>query len=333
MTAPTHRSRDTKRALVRITPDGLPAVVEAAVAGLDLLTWLAGARDTVQELALTAGAVLLRGFEPAGVAGFRAAMDHLCGAVLDYGERSSPRTEITEGVYTSTEHPADQPIVLHNEQSYTRNWPMRIAFYCDVAPGDRGRTPLADSRRVLARLSSATVAGFAREGVRYVRNYLPGISLSWQEAFQTAQRSDVERYCAAEDIRAEWIGADQLRTYQVRPAIHHHPQTGERTWFNHALFFNVSSLPAEVSSALREALDEADLPYHTYYGDGGPIDPVTIEEVRAAYAAETTAFDWRQGDLLLVENMLVAHGREPFTGPRRILAAMGDPFLASVGEA
>ena len=186
--------------------------------------------------------------------------------VLSYGERSSPRSEVTEGVYTSTEHPADQHIVLHNEQSYTLAWPLRIVFFCEIEPAAGGRTPMADSRKVLARLRpKGDGSEFDRKGVLYQRNYLPGISLPWQTAFQTERREDVEAYCARVPDRGGVVGDNQLRTRQVRPALRTHPVTGERTWFNHALFFHITSLPDEVSAGLRAALDEQDLPYQTAY--------------------------------------------------------------------
>ncbi|MFI0796848.1 TauD/TfdA family dioxygenase [Micromonospora rubida] len=331
--APVIPRRNRERALVDVRPDWpggpLPVLIQANLPDLDLATWLAGNRATVDELARRHAAVLFRGFAVADAADFRTAMATLSGTVLSYGERSSPRSEVTEGVYTSTEHPADQPIVLHNEQSYTLNWPLRIVFFCETEPAAGGRTPLADSRRVLARLSPATVAEFERRGgVGYQRNYLPGISLSWQTAFQTDSRAEVEAYCARSAIEAQWVGDEQLRTRQVRPAVREHPVTGERTWFNHALFFHVTSLPEEISAGLRRALAEEDLPYQTTYGDGTPIGDDVLAELRAAYAAETRSFPWRRGDVLLVENMLAAHAREPFTPPRRILTAMSDPFAA-----
>ncbi|MGF7239141.1 MAG: TauD/TfdA family dioxygenase [Frankia sp.] len=322
------RSRDRDRALASVHRewDGrvLPALVRAARPGVELPAWVADHRAMLDDLARTAGAVLLRGFDVDGPAGFAAVMDSLSGEVLDYGERSSPRHRVVGRVYTSTDHPADQPIVPHNEQSYVRDWPLRIVFYCDTPPAAGGRTPLADSRKVLARLRPRTRARFERSGVLYTRTYLPGISLPWPEAFQTDRRSDVEAYCAAQAIACEWVGGDRLRTRQTRPAVHVHPHTGERVWFNHALFFHVTSLPAEVGAGLRSALAERDLPYNTYFGDGSPIGDEVLDELRAAYQAETVGFDWRPGDVLVVENMLVAHGREAFVGPRRVLVAMAD---------
>lgn len=310
----------------------LPALVRAAAPGTDLAEWIRANRPLVNDLAVRAGAVLFRGFAVTGSTEFRSVMDAVSDRVLEYGERSSPRTEVSDGIYTSTEYPADQHILLHNEQSYTDNWPMRIVFCCERPAERGGRTPLADSRRVLAALRPETVEKFERLGVSYVRNYIPGISLSWQEAFQTDDPEQVTAYCEAAGIAVEWVDGGQLRTRQTRPAVHTHPVTGERTWFNHAVFFHITSLPEEVSTGLREALEEEDLPYNTYYGDGTPIEDGTLAELRAAFAAETTGFDWEPGDVLLVENMITAHAREPFEGARRILAAMSDPVRPAAGE-
>lgn len=304
----------------------LPALVQAEVRGADLAAWIRREKDVLDRLAREAGAVLLRGFTVQGASGFREVMDALSPEVLTYGERSSPRTQVSPGVYTSTEYPADQHILLHNEQSYTVNWPIRIVFCCQQPARRGGRTPLADTRRVLARLREPTVARFERLGIRYVRNYLPGISLSWQEAFQTDRSEDVAEYCARAEITAEWVNENHLRTWQVRPAVRAHPVTGERSWFNHAMFFHVTSLPDEVSAGLRELSREEDLPYNSYYGDGSPIEANTLAEIRSAFDAETTGFEWQGEDVLVVENMITAHSREPYEGSRRILTAMSDPI-------
>ncbi len=306
--------------------DSLPASIRAREVGLNLAEWACAHLDTIDQHLRTVGGLLLRGFRVESAADFRHFAQTISSHLIRYGERSSPRTEIADGVYTSTDHPPDQPIVLHNEQSYTLNWPMRILFYCARPALERGRTPLADSRRVLARLSRSTVERFERLGVLYVRNYLEGIGLPWSVAFQTDDRRDVEAYCRASSVEVEWLERGRLRTRQVRPAIRVHPHTGERTWFNHALFFHVTSLPLDVTRSLMATLREEDLPYNTFYGDGSPIRDETLRELREAYRAEAVSFPWERGDVLVLDNMLVAHGREPFLGEREILAAMVDPY-------
>jgi alpha-ketoglutarate-dependent taurine dioxygenase len=180
--------------------------------------------------------------------------------------------------------------------------------------------------RVLERLSAATRERFAERGFMLVRNFNDGFGLPWQEVFQTDDRAEVERYCRDNDIELEWREGDRLRTRQVRPAIRRHPKTGRQVWFNHAAFFHLTTYPEDVREALLAEVGLDGLPYNTFFGDGSEIPPEVAAEIRAAYEAETAAFPWREGDVLLLDNMSVAHGREPYTGERLVAAAMHEPW-------
>ena len=74
-----------------------------------------------------------------------------------------------------------------------------------------------------------------------------------------------------------------------------------------------------------DLLGEENLPNNTYYGDGTAIEPHVLDELRAAYEAETVEFAWQRGDVLLLDNMLTAHGRAPFSPPRQIVVSMAEP--------
>ena len=69
---------------------------------------------------------------------------------------------------------------------------------------------------------------------------------------------------------------------------------------------------------------DEDLPNNTYYGDGGIIPNDVMEHIRVCYRDASTRFDYREGDVLVVDNMLAAHAREPFTPPREIVVAMAE---------
>jgi len=300
----------------------LPLVVEPRLAGVNLREWLGSQREYFDDLLLRHGAILFRGFKCDSAPGLQALMAAAGGQVFDYVYRSTPRKRIDGAVFSSTEYPANQNIPLHNELSYARRWPSRLWFCC-LCPATRGgATPLADSRKVWQRIPESTRTLFRDCGVEYIRNYGEGLDLSIQEVFQTSEPAAVEAFCQAADIRYEWKGPKQLRTSQVCQSETRHPVTGETVWFNQAHLFHVSSLPPEVQKALLEMLPEDELPRNARFGGGQPIPGDMLSSIRAAYAAESIRFEWRAGDVLLVDNLLVAHGRTAFEGERRVVVAM-----------
>lgn len=328
--------KPAQRKLVRMSGDGLvrlgsldserqlPVLAEPTAADVNLGSWAAAHRPLLAEKLRQHGAILFRGFAVDGPEQFQQVARDLCGSLLDYTERAAPRVEVGKGVYTSTEFPPDQWIPLHHEMSYAHNWPARILFHCDQPAVQGGRTPIASARQVTELIDPRVKERFLEKKVMFVRNYGEGVDLSWQEAFQTADRAVVESYCRRAGMTTEWREGGRLRTRAVRQVVLRHPQTGETLWFNHAHMFHQSNLPAEVRRALLEQFAEDELPRNSFYGDGTPIESSVLEEIRATYLQAAVLFPWSKGDILLLDNFLVAHGREPFAGPRRILVAMAD---------
>jgi alpha-ketoglutarate-dependent taurine dioxygenase len=302
-----------------------PLVVQPAQSDVDLVAWAKGHNDFIESKLNRHGALLFRGFDISSVQRFEEFVAATSKGALPYSERSSPRSKVSGNIYTSTDYPATETIFLHNEQSYNSQFPLKIYFFCLTQPTGGGQTPIADTRKILASISPEVRSSFASHGYMYVRNFGSGFGLSWQEAFQTARKSDVEEYCRQHQIECEWHG-ERLRTRQVRRAIATHPRTGEHTWFNHATFFHVSTLHAGIRERMLSELGEENLPNNTYYGDGIAIEPDVMDHLRQAYLDAKILFDWQQFDVLMVDNMLASHGREPFTGPRQIVAALADPY-------
>lgn len=270
------------------------------------------------------GGVLLRGFADMNVDRFHEFAKSFGSPLLSYEFGSTPRKEVQKGVYSSTEYPAHQWIPQHNEQAYTTNWPMKIWFYCDVQPEDRGETPVADSRVVYQGIDPALRERFASRKLMYVRNYGNGLDLSWQQVFNTDDTAVAEAYCRKHQIEWEWKEDGNLRTRQICQAVARHPRTGEDVWFNQAHLFHVSALEETTREALLDIVDEEELPRNVYYGDGSPIADEELDSVRAVYDAHRLDFAWQRGDVMMLDNMLMTHGRAPFSGPRRIVVAMAE---------
>jgi alpha-ketoglutarate-dependent taurine dioxygenase len=309
-----------------IAEQPLPLSIAAKVPGLSLLSWATARQAFIQEALLQSGGLLFRNFQVDDVAEVEQFLQTLAGELLNYHDRSSPRSSVYGRLYTSTDHPADQSIFLHSENSYAAIWPLKICFFCVQPASEGGETPIADTRRLFAQLDPAVRSRFAEKGILYVRNFGDGFGLPWQSVFQTDDPKQVEQYCQHHGIDWEWKSGDRLRTRQIGQAVAQHPQTREWVWFNHAVFFHVSTLEPILQAAILQEFAEADYPHHTYYGDGSPIESSVLEALRAIYQQETVTFPWQSGDVLLLDNMLTAHGRRPFTGLRRVVVGMAEPI-------
>ncbi|WP_318201612.1 TauD/TfdA family dioxygenase [Streptomyces sp. SCL15-4] len=307
----------------------LPHLIEGAPGAPPLAEFTALHRDDLRGRLTRHGAVLLRGF-PTGpdlLRGVDEVVRAFSGPPLEYAEQSSPRTALHGNIYTSTDYPPDEEIFLHNENSYQASWPGTLFFTCVEPPHTRGATPLADTREIYRSIDPAVRAEFVERGWMVVRNYRPRFGVDWRTSFGTEDRDEIARLCAGRDLGWSWGDGDVLRTEGVRRAVHRHPVTGESVWFNHITFFHDSTLPPDVREGLLELFGADGLPANSYYGDGGTIPDDVIAHLRDRYRTARRRFDWRRGDVLLVDNMLAAHGREPFTGPRRIAVAMAEPVV------
>ncbi|MEO4048124.1 TauD/TfdA family dioxygenase [Pseudomonas sp. CAU 1711] len=308
------------------TEGALPLLVEPPEGDGNWRHWL----PALQELARTrlpdVGGLLLRGFDVLGEQPFQQLARAFGHELLGYEFGSTPRQAVEQGVYTSTEYPAHQVIPLHNEQSYTLAWPLKIWFHCVQPSVEGGETPIADSRLIYRRLDPALRERFAERRLMYVRNYGNGLDLPWEQAFNTADRAEVERFCRAGRIEFEWKADGELRTRQVCQAVARHPRTGDMVWFNQAHLFHVSNLaPAVREGLLAVVEDPLDLPRNVYYGDGSPLEEDALAQIRDVLDACTVRFPWQQGDVLMLDNMLVAHGRASFKGSRKVIVAMAEP--------
>ncbi|WP_327250868.1 TauD/TfdA family dioxygenase [Streptomyces sp. NBC_01244] len=307
---------------------GKPVVVRTP-AGADLETavaWLNAHRGDIQAELHRSGAVLLRGLPVSDAASFAAARDALIQERAGYKEKATPRTDFGEGVFSSTDLPAVQPIRLHNENSYTLDFPGVLLFGCVIAPEEGGATTVGDMREALRLLPPELVERFARAGWLLVRNYSELAGLPWYKTFATEDKAVAEAYCEENTVGYEWVEEDDsMITRQRRSAIVTHPATGEQTWFNHFAFWNSRTLDPDVREVLVETYGEDGLPFNTYLGDGTRLTDAEVDAINDVYDRVTVRETWQQGDLMLVDNILCAHGREAYKGDRKILVAMGEP--------
>ncbi|WP_392667057.1 TauD/TfdA family dioxygenase [Streptomyces sp. LN785] len=306
---------------------GKPAMAE--VSGFDDIAeacaWLEAIAGNLKMALHEHGALFLRGLPISGVDEFAAVRDRLIPAATPYREKATPRSDFGQGVFSSTDLPAPQRIHMHNENSYTLAFPGLLVFACLTAPTTGGATPVADCRKVLRSIPAPLVRKMRSVGWQLTRNYSDHLSTDWKTAFSSEETAAVERYCTENLISFEWQQDGNLRTRQLRPGIMRHPDTGDEVWFSHLSFWNEWALDADLHEVLVDEFGRENLPFNTAFGDGEPLTQSELRTIQAAYDEATVRETWQPGDLLLVDNILTAHARDPFEGDRKIVVAMGDP--------
>jgi alpha-ketoglutarate-dependent taurine dioxygenase len=312
----------------QLRPDQkLPLIVTPTDANIDLAEWAENNRDFISEKVLEHGAVLFRGFNLPTPVEFERAAAAICKELYsEYGDL--PREGVAGKIYKSTPYPADKMILYHNESSHLSSWPTRINFFCALPAQEGGATPVADCREVAKVMDPEILRTFEEKGLKYVRNFSPGLDVSWQQFFHTDDRSVVEKQCHEAGMTCEWTANDGLRIGQKCVAVTRHPKTGEKIFFNQVQLHHVYCLDKETRDSMLKIFKREDLPRHVYYGDGTEIPDSVMEHVGEVYEKCAVRFQWQKGDMISVDNMMVCHARDPHVGDRKICVAMG-PLISA----
>ncbi|GGJ62105.1 syrP protein [Streptomyces brasiliensis] len=309
-----------------VHPGKPPVLHTGAHARGDAPGWAAEHRHAVRSLVTEHGALVIRGLalQEAGQAG--AVLHHLAPGPMTEREAFAPRRTRAPGVYSSTTWPANQPMCMHHELSYTHAPPGLLLLACLAAPRTGGATALADATAVLDALPPELVQRFEEEGWLLTRTYHDEIGASWAEAFGTDDRTAVEDYCRAHRIEFRWLPDAGLHTRQRRRAVVRHPLSGRRCWFNQIAFLNEWTMAPEVREYLIDVHGPDRLPFTTRFGKGDPIGEDVVQLINTVYERHTVREPWQDGDLMLVDNVRMAHSREPFEPPRDVVVAMAEPL-------
>ncbi|MFS8197438.1 TauD/TfdA family dioxygenase [Streptomyces sp. CWNU-52B] len=287
--------------------------------------WAAAHRDALRAVVAGHGSVLIRGLGLSDPDTTADVFRRLATGLMPDRESFAPRRRYADGVYSSSKWPPNQQMCMHHELSYALEYPGLMMFACLDAPAEGGATAVCDSPTVLKALPGDLTERFAREGWLLTRTYNDEIGATLTEAFGTEDRAAVERYCRAHAIEFAWRSDGSLHTRQRRAAVVRHPVTGRLCWFNQIAFLNEWTMDPEVREYLVDVYGPDGLPFNTRYGDGDPIGEDVVRRINEVYEAHTVREPWHSGDLMLVDNIRTAHSREPFEGPREVLAALADP--------
>jgi alpha-ketoglutarate-dependent taurine dioxygenase len=288
----------------------------------DLPTWLKANKAVVDEALAVAGTVLFRGFHITTPEDVDATVEAYGEAGFTYGDSLSNavRVNLTPRIFTANEAPPDVSIFLHHEMAQTPLFPSKLFFSCMIAPETGGSTPICRSDIVFDRLQIETpelVAALSAHGVRY-SNTMPGQDdpnsgqgRSWRSTLSCETRAEAETRLSNLGYTYIWNEDDTLRvTSPALPAIKTLPDGSES-------FFN------QLIAAFRGWKDARNDPSKSVtLGNGEPLDADALGT--AIQIADELSFDlnWQVGDVALLDNFRVMHGRRPYTGKRRVVAAL-----------
>jgi hypothetical protein len=284
--------------------------------------WVRAHRQSLHAELADHGAILFRGFPLKTDLDFDAFIQFFELKNFTYTDSLSNavRRNRTERVFTANEAPANIAIYLHHEMAQTPVYPSALFFFCEHPAAAGGATPLCRSDVLLTQIETLMpdfVHACETKGVRYT-NTMPdqedlqsGQGRSWRSTLNAPDKAAAEAKLQSLGYQWQWLPEDNLRvTTPVLPAVRT-LDDGRRVFFN------------QLIAAFQGWQDKRNVAQKSIcFGDGSVIDPQAMATV--IDLAEKLSFDmvWQAGDVALVDNSLVMHGRRPFSGERRVLASL-----------
>ncbi|CAI6338316.1 unnamed protein product [Periconia digitata] len=252
------------------------------------------------------------------------------------------RPLLAPNVAPANEAPKEVLIYNHNESPQVPHAPEYIFFYCHSAPQVGGETPISSSLELFARAKTeipefieelATKGIKSRVTYKVEKQYDGGSTL--KQAFgktiedgdeEKTRRQKVEeqiiRYGRGEHTTWEWQdnGETLILTHHL-PAIRTHPATNLPTLFTGLAAYYKNFIDPRSSNSGRRNITQQ------LYGDGSPIPNEYLKKLAEITDKIRVLHKWQQGDVLVYDNVISQHGRQPWGGKqddRVVLASLWD---------
>ena len=283
----------------------------------EVLDWLTAATGKFKEQLALTGAVLFRGFP------IRTAEDFdVFSAAFGYQDftyqeslSNAVRINFTPRVFTANEAPPDVEIFLHHEMAQTPVSPEKIFFCCLSAAETGGATPLCRSDWLYAAFKErhpVWAEQFKSLGLKYKiqmpaeEDLTSGQGRSWRSTLSVKSASEAEDKLRSLGYTWRWQEDDSLiTTTPVLPAVKTLPD-GSESFYNQVIAAHLGWKPVGMNA--EEPLT---------FGNAESIPAQSLAALVNIAKEYSIPLDWQDGDVALVDNHRVMHGRYPFSGSRK----------------
>lgn len=300
----------------------------------EVVDWVIMHRERLDALILKHGGIVLRGFPLVTSEDFGAVTACFPAYTGGYQGGAAARRSVAKGVYEATQRTGDQNIPIHQEMFYLRDYPPRIAFFAKKVAEQGGETTIADMRGVTREMPDSIRTRLETLGIQNIRNFAAKTGSSeenrlmdkrgWDFAFYTDSEEEVEAVCARRHLRPHWHDDGSLTVFNLEDAFVPHPQTGERVYRGgvHIAHFYRGSYDNTGQAA--ELRAQQKFPSGAYLGDGSDLPEEEDAAFQQLVGRFTYSWKWRDGDVMILDNLLTGHGRNPFSGTRATEVALLD---------
>lgn len=247
------------------------------------------------------------------------------------------RPILAPNIAPANEAPKEVLVYNHNESPQVPHAPEYIFFYCHKAPHTGGESPISSSLELFHRAQNEMpkfISELAEKGIlsrvtyKVDQQYKGGATL--KQAFgklvepeddDATRRSKIEaqiaRYGRGKHTTWKWTDDGGLVLEHRLPAIRTQPRTELPTLFTGLAAYYKN---AKVNGAGRNITQQL-------YGDGTPIPEKYLAQLAKITDEIRVLHKWQQGDVLVFDNVIAQHGREPWKGEqgdRVIMASLFD---------
>ncbi|GAB4842304.1 hypothetical protein Ancab_012274 [Ancistrocladus abbreviatus] len=274
----------------------------------------------LQSLLHDAGAILFRGFPVSSASDFNDVVEAFGFEDYPYVGGVGLRSKVLGRIWTANESPPDQKIPFHHEMSHAREFPTKLFLFCEVEPGSGGETPIALSHVVYERMKESHlefVQELEEHGLICVRvlgdddDVSSAVGRGWKSTFSTTDKSVAEERAAKQGLKLEWLEDGVKVVIGPIPAVRFDKARHQHVWFN-TMVGNYTVWQDARNDPTKSIT----------FGDGRPLPAHIIYHCEKILEEECVAIPWQKGDVLLLDNWAVQHGRRSFDPPRHVLVSL-----------